>query len=120
MSSRIHRRKERIELLKELLGNACVNCSDENNLQFDHVNPNDKTFGIAQHPYAKDIYIELQKCQLLCFTCHWDKTRVDRGLDDLSHGTVNMYINDKCRCEECRQAWRIYFAPKLKKYRIVF
>lgn len=31
------------------------------------------------------------------------------------HGTVNMYVNQKCRCLECREAWRVYYHERRAK-----
>lgn len=59
---------------------------------------------------------ELDKCQLLCKVCHWEKTRIDRNLHKLEHGTVNMYVNGKCRCTICKKAWTSYYSP-IKKQR---
>jgi len=28
--------------------------------------------------------------------------------DDERHGTVNGYCNGGCRCDGCREAWRLY------------
>lgn len=32
---------------------------------------------------------------------------------ELKHGSASTYSNQKCRCDECREAWRIY----ARKYR---
>ena len=119
MESRKQRREERKQLYINLLGGVCVNCCTEENLQFDHVLPEEKHFSISIHlsdMSVERILPELQKCQLLCTDCHKYKTREDRrtrlGIE-IKHGTLNAYHNRGCRCELCRDA-AAYFR-KLKK-----
>lgn len=42
---------------------------------------------------------------------------VIEGRDDPRHGTVNGYINLRCRCDECREAWRVYEPARLSRER---
>lgn len=52
-------------------------CGSTNNLEFDHINSNDKLFCISKnmsHKYDA-IKEELYKCQLLCHNCHMKKTK---------------------------------------------
>ena len=70
----------------ERLGGRCVRCgyaSDLRGLQFDHIDPSTKIKNISSylaHGWAQDgglkpyLRVELQKCQLLCATCHAIKT----------------------------------------------
>ena len=37
--------------------------------------------------------------------------------EDSRHGTVNGYANLRCRCDACREAWRIYYASVRRRYR---
>ena len=37
--------------------------------------------------------------------------------DDPRHGTQNGYNNLRCRCSECREAWRVYYASKNYNYK---
>lgn len=96
------------------LGGHCVKCGTTEKLEFDHVNPSTKSFTIvAQISASKEkLKAELEKCQLLCNKCHWDKTRIDNNYNQLNHGDVGMYTNKKCRCGECRTAWAVYFKQK--------
>lgn len=104
----------------QLLGNVCKNCGSIDKLEFDHIDPKTVTFRIGSYQlsysWAK-IEEEVKKCQLLCKDCHWEKTRQDRQLDGKDHGTVNMYTNYRCRCDECRKAWTTYYSLKRKQYR---
>ena len=73
----------------ERLGGRCVRCgyaSDLRALQFDHVDPSMKIKNISAYlasGWAKGgglkpyLLAELQKCQLLCATCHAIKTVED-------------------------------------------
>lgn len=58
------------------LGGKCVKCGSEENLEFDHINPEEKEYNIANmcSINKKDLYNELDKCQLLCHSCHREKT----------------------------------------------
>lgn len=62
-------------LLKEKMGGKCVKCGAIENLQFDHINPLEKSFNISNNIHRKDLDEELAKCQLLCPECHLDKTK---------------------------------------------
>lgn len=83
------RRRERLNLLKielqQLIGGKCVNCglTDPRLLDFDHINPLDKTMMISQKLHLpKEVLIEeVKKCQLLCPNCHRLKTIEQHGFD---------------------------------------
>jgi len=70
-------RKERKEHLVERLGGKCVECGTTHLLEFDHIDPLTKSFTIAQKMTAniEVLYKEVDKCQLLCRYCHYEKTR---------------------------------------------
>jgi 5-methylcytosine-specific restriction endonuclease McrA len=60
----------------ELLGGKCQNCGTTKNLQFDHLEPKDKTLTISKRIDLSDVNLleEVEKCQLLCRPCHHQKT----------------------------------------------
>ncbi|MFH1209955.1 MAG: hypothetical protein V1663_04160 [archaeon] len=72
-------RKRKISLIKEN-GGKCVHCGykfDGNNdccFDFHHLDPSNKLFSINQaslNRYAlKNIYTEVEKCELVCALCH--------------------------------------------------
>ena len=66
------------ELIQKL-GGKCSKCGSTEHLEFDHINPENKSFNISQmlnrSKQATDD--ELQKCQLLCHHCHQEKSRKD-------------------------------------------
>lgn len=69
-----------VKLLEHLTGKSCVICSenDPRVLDFDHINPKDKAFGISRAITTavrwELIQIEMEKCQILCANCHRKKT----------------------------------------------
>ena len=88
----------------EMLGGCCVNCRSQDRLEFDHIDPATKAIDLARlwsHKWEK-IHIELAKCQLLCFTCHKEKTLA--VYPDRVHGSYLMYNKGKCRCKPCKDA----------------
>lgn len=88
-------------------GGACVSCGSDDRLQFDHVDWRTKKFNVAQNWAMKDrvaFQDELNKCQLLCSTCHDEKTKIDKSeMDrpDFTHGTMYAWMKRKCECTPC-------------------
>ena len=67
------------EILLQKLGGKCVECGCTETLEFDHIDPSTKSFNIAAG-YTKPKKVldeELAKCQLLCVSCHREKTKKD-------------------------------------------
>jgi hypothetical protein len=93
--SREYYHKCKKELICQL-GGKCVKCGELENLQFDHINPDDKSFDIGKLlNYSKErVKEELIKCQLLCKRCHDKKSlnegsfKKNKGLGDTAHNTV--------------------------------
>lgn len=82
----------------------CVECESKNNLEIDHIDPEQKvSHRIWSWTEARRL-AELAKCQILCKTCHNDKTQKYRE-ENMKHG-ISMYRSKKCRCEICREAKR--------------
>jgi len=69
--------RNRKNLLKEKMGGKCVKCGTTEHLQFDHINPLEKSYNISNNIHRKDLDEELAKCQLLCSKCHLEKTKND-------------------------------------------
>jgi 5-methylcytosine-specific restriction endonuclease McrA len=96
-------------------GGKCKKCGSTSNLEVDHIDENDKTFN------PRDIWSrseevrkkELQHCQVLCETCHQNKTdsynKDKKEAAIIACGTPEKYSTG-CRCFVCRQdhvfAWR--------------
>ena len=88
---------------RDFLGNMCAACGETQGLEFDHIDPAQKSFTLTvEWSRAKEIWwAELQKCQLLCEACHLEKTVLEQRTT--KHGTWGMYTNRKCRCDTCRR-----------------
>ena len=71
--------EERRALAVEFLGGKCSVCETEENLQFDHINPEEKTMTIAKASSRSEefFWAEVRKCQLLCEPHHKIKTAQD-------------------------------------------
>ena len=81
------RRWQRREAILEMLGGKCVRCGAEgDDLHIDHIDPRTKSFDVARALERSDgvIRAEIQKCQLLCPSCHRVKTMEDLRLGRVS------------------------------------
>ena len=84
---------ENKQYLIDKMGGQCVSCGTTENLEFDHINPLDKSLNITNKLTLKNAYQleevleELNKCQLLCEQCHKNKT----------HGPDRPIINQKVK-----------------------
>lgn len=84
----------------------CQVCGSWDSLEIDHIDPTQKEYKISTiWSRSKEVRDkELAKCQVLCKSCHLKKTLAERPQP--KHGTVNMYDDHKCRCEECKEIKR--------------
>jgi 5-methylcytosine-specific restriction endonuclease McrA len=87
----------------QLLGGECKTCGSKDNLEFDHIDPKTKVSHRIWSWSWDRIEVELAKCQLLCHTCHKDKTKA--SYEPIKHGTTTMYGKMKCRCDPCKTKW---------------
>ena len=111
MSSRQQRRAERRAKYLAFLGGKCSLCGSPEQLEFDHLDPKNKHFKIADILELNDSRIEseVNKCQLLCKPCHHQKTLDKQEYGKPSaHGTLWRYIRHKCRCPKCRTRMNNY------------
>lgn len=83
----------------------CVVCGSSENLELDHIVPEEKvSHNIWSWSYEKRIE-ELNKCQVLCHQCHLKKTSEWRASFLVCDGVkTSNYYKYKCRCEQCRYA----------------
>lgn len=105
-------RERKVRYLNQL-GGECNNCGSIEELEFDHVDPEIKSFTITHRisRYSEEVLQkELAKCQLLCTECHLEKTAEEsrgrtpwnKGASGSNHGTYSMaYPIDKCDCKLC-------------------
>jgi 5-methylcytosine-specific restriction endonuclease McrA len=69
-------RRRRKRKLVELAGGKCTKCGYDkcvSALQFHHINPSKKLFGIADSGITRTLQVqqkEIKKCILLCANCH--------------------------------------------------
>lgn len=99
-----------------LLGGKCKRCGTAERLEFDHIDPKEKSFAIGKfgsHSW-EDILKELDKCQLLCHDCHVIKTKEDRPVPD--HGTWAK-IKSGCYCDICKNFFNAYRRKRYKSVR---
>ena len=83
---------------KYLGGRSCEHCGSDYRLNIHHINPDEKVGHAIWSWKESRIEAELTKCIVLCEKCH-QKLHNPRTV---AHGTITMYKNHKCRCEECR------------------
>ena len=113
--SRRYYHKKREEY-KQFLGGKCKKCNSKIGLQFDHIDPKNKSFPIGKllNFSMKKAMNELLKCQLLCEKCHLIKTHsIDENTRRYARGSVNknstltesdvLEIRDKLK--EANQTW---------------
>jgi 5-methylcytosine-specific restriction endonuclease McrA len=124
-----NRRAQRREKLIELSDGICSNCNATNNLEFNHIDRLTKLFVLSGKGLDKSwdkILKELDKCELLCNTCHLEKTREQYKNNEIrpwndkkhipyTHGTVRSYEEKACRCDLCKKAKKLY-RDKLVSY----
>lgn len=125
-----NRRLERRNRLIEALGGKCCHCGSTSELEFDHIVPGSSAFRINGRSLDKpwsDLLAEVAKCQLLCRSCHqqkskecgeniggWNKGITNQGtIVSTAHGTPSCYALNKCRCAACREAKRRYRAKEI-------
>lgn len=65
--------------LFDKLGGKCAKCGSTEHLEFDHIDPENKSFNISKllNHSKNAVDEELSKCQLLCHDCHLQKSKVD-------------------------------------------
>lgn len=81
MNIYMKRRWERRRALAvEYLGGKCVECGSEDNLDFDHIDPETKLMSIARASSRSEefFWAEVSKCQLLCKPHHIIKSQLDK------------------------------------------
>lgn len=78
----------------------CVRCGSTEDLEVDHIDPDQKISHRIWSWSNSRRNEELEKCQVLCSDCHKKKTRAWH-LSNGKHGTRTMYDNHGCRCDDC-------------------
>ncbi len=111
------RRHTRRKIAIELLGGECVDCTSQENLEFDHKDRDKKTDIIANmlsHSW-ENLKEELKLCVLRCRRCHEDRTVIQLYGGYADHGSYQKYFKG-CKCRICmdgnRDRMRVYRAKK--------
>ncbi len=121
MAAKISEYLDKKAKIQEYLGGCCRKCGRDDNLEVDHIDHKAKEFNVMKNwGWAWERLVpELNKCQLLCKTCHLEKSINEGSLAEgwasqprKVHGTVWTYTRHKCRCDPCRKAKSI----ESKKY----
>jgi len=86
---RYHRRREKAI---EQLGGKCAQCGSTNKLEFDHIDQQTKEFTITDSLgiSEKRLQAELAKCQILCESCHQNKTSKEYVRDGRTKKRINI------------------------------
>lgn len=95
---------------RSYLGNRCVDCGTKERLEFDHVDPKDKSFNISKAwSYSRDkFWDEINKCVLRCKTCHQKRTSLQKSVP---HGG-GVTGKRNCYCELCGPLKREYMRKR--------
>lgn len=83
----------------------CVVCGSGNHLEVDHIDPALKVSHRIWSWSLSRRLEELDKCQVLCKSCHVKKT-AEWNSRPIPHGTDSAYTKRMCRCGECTEAHR--------------
>ena len=94
LSEAVQRRRDKTKkLLVEYKGGKCEICGYDrciSALEFHHINPEEKEFGIGQKGYTRSIEKnkeEVDKCILVCANCHREIHDGIINIDDYIKGT---------------------------------
>lgn len=120
----LNRYHERRKLWVERLGGKCSACGSDKDLEFDHIDPAKKKLAVSEKWSSNDndILCELNKCQLLCRSCHEAKSKSDlkkitneriARTNPLVHGARGYWRG--CRCDVCREGAREHKKQKRSK-----
>jgi 5-methylcytosine-specific restriction endonuclease McrA len=99
------------------MGSKCVDCSSTENLEFDHVNKDVKSFDVSKNLFRPMPVLneELTKCVLRCRVCHKRKSDAEKSVE---HGGGRSGKRN-CKCELCKKRKAEYmkiYKQSYKKY----
>lgn len=107
-----NRAHERLALARERLGGRCYGCGSTEALDFDHTDHTDRTTKIRKISEATNwslvrFLAEVDKCQLLCRSCHTAKSIANGDLRNVGHGE-GVKGKRGCQCPLCSERRRLY------------
>ena len=108
---------KRRQLILDYLGGDCAQCGSTEDLETDHIDPSTKCFSINKRMSLKNNKDEIDKCQLLCNTCHTAKTSAERT--GFTHGSAYGWQKARCACIECESRKRSDYDKKNAKRRLI-
>ena len=82
-------------------GKFCVICGSSSNLELDHIDRSTKVSHSIWSWTKQRQELELKKCQILCKSCHRQKTNQENR-KPITHG--NSGYDKFCRCNVCTKA----------------
>ena len=103
----------RDQWLKE--NGPCVKCGSNEKLEVDHIDPKEKITHKVWSLNLEKRISELKKCQVLCESCHMEKTKID--LRNQLKGTRNR-IQEKYSDETTAKALETYLNSKISRRKI--
>ena len=101
--------RERLALARERLGGRCARCGSTEDLDFDHIVPGSRTRKISEATNwsLARFLAEVDKCQLLCRSCHQEKSAETGENGAVEHGG-GAKGKHNCPCDLCKMARRDY------------
>lgn len=105
-------RAERRAKAIDYLGGECQKCGATNSLEFDHTKRDRTSYKqLVSYLLACNwdkVVQELNRCQLLCKSCHIKKSTYERHGDVSIKHSASSYRYGRCRCEICTYANSVY------------
>lgn len=100
------------------LGGVCVDCGFTEDLEFDHVDPENKSFSIGDiMTYPSSVVdAELDKCVLRCKSCHITRTAEQQSVE---HGE-GASGKKNCKCRPCKNRKNEYMREWKRKRALLF
>ena len=92
-----HKRRKKII---DYLGGKCIKCGSKEKLEIDHINANEKVCNVKDNLTFKTMKEEIDKCQVLCYDCHKEKSISERK--PFIHGSRYGWQKKHCKCNDCQ------------------
>lgn len=100
-------RERKLHFCLELLGNKCCKCGSSDNLVFHHEEVPEFRIAGSLTLSVEKLTLELEKCILVCHTCHWKEHTADHG--------YNAFATGRCSCDTCHDEYLDYWEDYRRK-----